>query len=137
MARAVAAAAITALTAAGLLAAPGAARAECDKGPTFTSRDSGITYVCVNGQYGESGYVQIPGNGVFRVGAEVAPGTYRSAGPDSPGGTCSWSTHRTLGASVSDMVDGNTSTGQLYVVIPSTVAAFESAGCQTWHWVSS
>jgi len=137
MARSIAAAAITAIAAAGLLVASGTAHADCDKGPTFTSQDSGITYVCFDGQYGEGGLVEIPGNGVFRVGVEVAPSTYRSAGPDSPGGTCSWSTHRTLAASPSDIVEGNKSTGQLYAVIPPTVAAFESTGCQNWHWVSS
>lgn len=78
----------------------------------------------------------IPGDGVFQVGVEVAPGTYKSAGPVPSGGMCSWSTHRSLGVSMDDMVDGNASSGQLYAQIPSTVAAFETVGCATWIRVS-
>jgi hypothetical protein len=74
----------------------------------------------------------IPGNGTFRVGTEIAPGTYRSDGPETPQDTCSWSTHSSLGVGSSDIVDGNASTGgQIYAQIPGTVASFETHGCQT------
>lgn len=78
----------------------------------------------------------IPGDGVFRVGVDVAPGTYKSAGPSISGSMCSWSTHSSVGVSMDDMVDGNASSGQLYANIPATVKAFETIGCQTWVRVS-
>lgn len=50
---------------------------------------------------------QFPGDGVFLVGTDIAPGTYRTEGPSNPLilvfgrvselSTCSWSTHRTRG----------------------------------------
>jgi hypothetical protein len=78
----------------------------------------------------------IPGNGVFQVGAEVAPGTYKSAGPSPAGGMCSWTTHSSLGVSMDDIVDGNASTGQIYAQIPATVKAFETVGCSTWSRIT-
>jgi hypothetical protein len=139
----------------GAVYAAGAAHADCPEGSSYTSQDSGITYHCVRGQYHEGPYGGlprgVPGNGVFRVGVDVAPGTYRTNGPTSAGATCSWATHRTLGAGwlgippiarpddvsgTSDIVDGNASTGQLYAKIPPTVAAFETNGCQPWQRVS-
>ncbi|MCW2689820.1 MAG: conserved hypothetical secreted protein [Mycobacterium sp.] len=132
----------------GALYTTGAAHASCVEGSSYTSPDSGIMYLCIGGEPEEGGYlpgtdvfvqadghVVIPGNGVFRVGVAAA-GTYRSAGSASSGGTCSWATHRTLGAGSSDIVDRNASTGQLYAQIPSTVAAFETNGCQPWQKVS-
>jgi hypothetical protein len=88
----------------------------------------------------------IPGNGVFRVGPEIAPGLYHSDGPSNPLiivlgkvsdlSTCTWFTHSTPAATKEDVVDTNTSMGPLYVKIPATVAAFESLNCRPWTRVS-
>lgn len=78
----------------------------------------------------------IPGDGMFRVGVDIAPGTYKSAGPSSRDGMCSWSTHSAVGVSSDDMVDANASSGQLYASIPGTVKAFQTTGCQTWVKIS-
>jgi hypothetical protein len=89
---------------------------------------------------------QIPGNGVFQVGPDIAPGTYQTQGPSnplilvfgrvSPLSTCSWKTHSTPGAGGDDIVDSNTSMGPMYAKVPATVAAFETMNCQTWTRVS-
>lgn len=89
---------------------------------------------------------QIPGNGVFHVGTEIAPGTYHTQGPSnplilvfgkvSPLSTCSWLTHSTPGASNDDIVDANSSLGPMYAKVPATVAAFETMNCQPWTRVS-
>ncbi|MDC9006013.1 hypothetical protein [Mycobacterium marinum] len=85
---------------------------------------------------------QIPGNGVFLVGTDMLPGTYRTEGPANPLilvfgrvselSTCSWSTHSTPAASTDDIIDTNTSMGPMSVVIPPTVAAFQTMNCKLW-----
>lgn len=52
----------------------------------------------------------IPGDGTFRVGIDVAPGTYKSSGGTSPSGSCYWYRHATVGGS-NDILDSNSSTG--------------------------
>jgi hypothetical protein len=88
----------------------------------------------------------IPGNGVFHVGTDIAPGTYHTQGPSnplilvfgkvSPLSTCSWLTHSTPGAGNDDIVDSNSSMGPMYAKVPATVAAFETTNCQPWTQVS-
>lgn len=89
---------------------------------------------------------QLPGDGVFLVGDDVAPGTYRTEGPSNPLilvfgrvselSTCSWLMHGTTAASSEDIVNSNTSMGPMYVTIPATVAAFETRNCKLWMRVS-
>ncbi|KZS58019.1 hypothetical protein [Mycobacterium ostraviense] len=89
---------------------------------------------------------QFPGDGVFLVGTDIAPGTYRTEGPSNPLilvfgrvselSTCSWLMHGTPAASAEDIVNSNTSMGPMYVTIPATVAAFETRNCKLWMRVS-
>jgi len=89
---------------------------------------------------------QIPGNGVFRVGTDIEPGTYRTQGPSNPLvlvfgdvapiSLCSWSTHSAPEATDSDLVDANSSLGPMYAKVPDTVAAFKTENCQPWTQVS-
>ncbi|WP_236057286.1 hypothetical protein [Mycobacterium sp. SM1] len=79
---------------------------------------------------------EIPGDGVFKVGTDVAPGTYHTQGPSDWSEICSWATYSTLGATEDDMVDGDVSRGPMYANVPATVAAFETNGCQPWTPVS-
>jgi len=85
----------------------------------------------------------IPGNGVFQVGVDIAPGLYRTAGSAStwgvwinnvptPASMCSWFTYSTPDANKDHIVQANTSVGQMFASIPSTVKAFESQNCQPW-----
>jgi hypothetical protein len=73
----------------------------------------------------------IPGDGTYRVGADIAPGTYVTAG-GRDGFHCIWYRHSTLGASSRDTIDTGASTGQQVVTIAPTDATFETGNCQTW-----
>jgi hypothetical protein len=90
---------------------------------------------------------QIPGDGVFQVGTDIAPGVYRTAGPGGPfiitindvyteSSMCTWFTHSTSAATMEDVVNTNTSVGPMYVKIPATVKAFETRHCQPWMRLS-
>ena len=89
----------------------------------------------------------IPGNGVFVVGPDIAPGLYRTAGSASTfgvwinnvptqGSMCSWFTYSTPDANKEHVVQANTSVGPMFASIKSqTVKAFESQNCQPWERV--
>src|ERR1700760_1502866 len=83
----------------------------------------------------------IPGNGVFVVGPDIAPGLYRTSGSASTFGVwinnvptqesmCSWFTYSTPDANKEHVLQANTSVGPMYATIPATVKAFESHNCQ-------
>jgi hypothetical protein len=79
----------------------------------------------------------MPGDGVFAVGRDVKPGTYKSLGPASPGLSCGWYWRSSLGGTSSDnIIDLGSSSGPQYVRIAPTDAAFESVLCQPWVLVS-
>ena len=88
----------------------------------------------------------IPGNSVFLVGPDIAPGLYRTAGSASTFGVwinnvptqasmCSWFTYSTPDANKEHVLQANTSVGPMYASIPATVKAFESQNCQPWERV--
>ena len=85
----------------------------------------------------------IPGNGVFRVGPDIAPGLYRTGGTASTWGVwinniptqdemCSWFTYSTPDANKENVVQANSSMGPMYATINTTIKAFESRNCQPW-----
>jgi hypothetical protein len=89
----------------------------------------------------------IPGNGVFIVGPDIAPGLYHTGGSGSTFGVwinnvptqdsmCSWFTYSTPDAAKDHVLQTNTSIGPMYANINSTVKAFESQNCQPWTRVS-
>lgn len=89
---------------------------------------------------------EIPGNGVFLVGPDIAPGLYHTGGSASAFGVwinnvptqdsmCSWFTYSTPDAAKDHVLQTNTSIGPMYANINSTVKAFESQNCQTWKRV--
>ena len=85
----------------------------------------------------------IPGNGVFIVGPDIAPGLYHTAGSASTFGVwinnvptqdsmCSWFTYSTPDAAKDHVLQTNTSVGPMFANINSSVKAFESQNCQPW-----
>lgn len=85
----------------------------------------------------------IPGNGVFVVGPDIAPGLYHTGGSGSAFGVwinnvptqesmCSWFTYSTPDANKDHVLQTNTSIGPMYANINSSVKAFESQNCQPW-----
>lgn len=69
----------------------------------------------------------IPGDGTFRVGPDVQPGTYTSQG-NATG--CYWA--RLGSANTSDIIDNNNVVGQGLVTILLGDAVFETHGCADW-----
>lgn len=67
-----------------------------------------------------------PGPGVWRVGVDIQPGTYRSSG----GETCFWA--RIYGFQGNSVLDSNILSGPTTVTILATDLGFESNRCGTW-----
>jgi hypothetical protein len=85
----------------------------------------------------------IPGNGVFVVGPDIAPGLYHTGGSGSAFGVwinnvptqdsmCSWFTYSTPDGNKDHVLQTNTSIGPMFANINSSVKAFESQNCQPW-----
>lgn len=85
----------------------------------------------------------IPGNGVFVVGPDIAPGLYRTAGSASTFGVwinnvptqdsmCAWFTYSTPDANKEHVLQTNISVGPMFANINTSVKAFESQNCQPW-----
>ncbi|MDT5137097.1 MAG: hypothetical protein QOD58_1359 [Mycobacterium sp.] len=87
----------------------------------------------------------IPGTGVFLVGPDIAPGTYRTQGPSGPLilvfgkvselSTCMWLLHSTPEASDGDIVNSGSGLSPMLATIPPNVKAFETKNCQPWSRV--
>jgi hypothetical protein len=88
----------------------------------------------------------IPGNGVFVVGTDIAPGLYRTAGSASTFGVwinnvptqasmCAWFTYSTPDANKDHVVQTNMSVGPMFANVNTTIKAFESQNCQPWERV--
>jgi hypothetical protein len=71
------------------------------------------------------------GAGTFAVGAQVAPGRWRSDG----GNLCYWERLSGLGGELDELADSAGVVGPTEVVLAPTDVAFSSFGCGTWHLV--
>lgn len=88
----------------------------------------------------------VPGNGVFQVGPDMAPGTYYTAGPSTPlvlilgdvapVSFCSWITYSKPGTNKADIIESNSALGPMYAKVPETVATFETTNCHPWAKVA-
>jgi hypothetical protein len=85
----------------------------------------------------------IPGNGVFVVGPDIAPGLYHTDGSASTIGVwinnvptqasmCAWFTYGTPDANKEHVLQTNISVGPMYANINTSVKAFESQNCEPW-----
>lgn len=69
-------------------------------------------------------------DGVYQVGTELQPGTYRTEGSATPHfPSCNWKRFRAGGQG---LVASGSSTGPTEISIEATDGAFESRGCQPW-----
>lgn len=78
------------------------------------------------------------GDGVWLVGADVQPGTYRSTGP-SGDGYCMWSRHDSAAGGPMDGIiasDGDFDSRQMIVTIESSDVLFRTSGCAPFEKVS-
>jgi len=71
-------------------------------------------------------------DGTYRVGTDIVPGTYRSAGTSPEGATdCYWA--RLSSLNETHIIDSNISTGPQLVLIQSGDRAFLTHSCQPWQ----
>jgi hypothetical protein len=69
------------------------------------------------------------GAGTFAVGAQLAPGRWRSDGSD----LCYWERLSGLGGDLDELADSAGVAGPAEVVLAPTDVAFSSFGCGTWR----
>jgi hypothetical protein len=68
--------------------------------------------------------------GMFRVGADIAPGTYKSTGNTDD--SCYWERTKDAGHGIDSIIANNNVTGTAVVTISSSDAYFKTSGCQDW-----
>jgi hypothetical protein len=71
------------------------------------------------------------GDGTWKVGDDVAPGTYTTAGPD--GSSCYYARLRNHDGGVGDIIDLEVTNGPASVVIRPTDGYFKTTHCSTWN----
>ena len=69
------------------------------------------------------------GDGTFRVGSDIVPGTYHAA---NPGGYCYWARLSGTGGTLGEIIANDVAAGPAVVTIAATDAAFQSTGCGGW-----
>jgi hypothetical protein len=76
------------------------------------------------------------GEGTYVVGTDIAPGTYRTAGPASDGsGSCYWEREKNTSGDFGSIIANNLGRGPATVTISRSDGAFKTTGCDTWHKV--
>ena len=71
----------------------------------------------------------IPGDGVFVVGTQIAPGRYETSGG---GTTCHWARLRNAAGRAGWAITNGTTTGRTTVTVRKSDVVFETAGCNPW-----
>lgn len=69
----------------------------------------------------------IPGSGVYMVGEDIEPGTYRSDGD-----SCYWARLAGFSGSLDDIIANDNVSGTAYVTIAPSDVAFEASRCGDW-----
>ncbi|BDH03385.1 hypothetical protein HEK131_06120 [Streptomyces seoulensis] len=72
----------------------------------------------------------LPGDGDFRVGSDIEPGTYRSTGDAD--GSCHWERTKVAKHGLGSVIAADDTTGTAAVTIRPTDTYFKSTGCGGW-----
>jgi hypothetical protein len=72
--------------------------------------------------------------GMFRVGADIAPGTYKSTGNTDD--MCYWERAKDAEHSLDSIIANNNVSGSAVVTISASDAYFKTSGCQDWKKTS-
>lgn len=111
------------------ITAPNPFGASATTSPT-TVFGSGLTPTTTSGAV--TPLTSFVGDGTFRVGIDIQPGTYRSNGPSTAGVPCSWERQATFGDSTS-VIDANPLVLEpVQVTILPSDRGFRTARCQIW-----
>ncbi|MER6343404.1 hypothetical protein ACWC10_02975 [Streptomyces sp. NPDC001595] len=68
--------------------------------------------------------------GMFRVGVDIAPGTYKSTGNTDD--MCYWERAKDADHSIDSIIANNNVSGSAVVTISASDAYFKTSGCQDW-----
>jgi hypothetical protein len=68
------------------------------------------------------------GDGTYRVGKDIRPGTYRSLGGDG----CYWARLKSFGGGLNAILANANASGPTLVTIKRTDKGFETSGCSNW-----
>ncbi|MFS4093145.1 hypothetical protein [Streptomyces sp. AF1A] len=74
------------------------------------------------------------GDGDYRVGSDVKPGTYRTSG-NSADDNCYWERAKDAKGEMDSLLANDNVTGTSYVTIKATDKLFKSSGCKDWEAV--
>jgi hypothetical protein len=77
----------------------------------------------------------IPGEGTFRVGIDIEPGTHTTT-PRPGGYSCVWTRLSSLSGTSDAKIANGSGEGPQYVTIEPSDVAFKSEYCQTWQKIS-
>ncbi|WP_427166947.1 hypothetical protein ACQF4J_26810 [Streptomyces sp. C1-1] len=77
--------------------------------------------------------VAFAGDGEFRVGKDVKPGTYRTTGNSD--GMCYWERAKDAKGEMDSILANDNVTGASYVTVKATDKIFKSNGCKDWEAV--
>ncbi|MEV6834898.1 hypothetical protein AB0N17_10330 [Streptomyces sp. NPDC051133] len=75
----------------------------------------------------------IAGDGEYRVGSDVKPGTYRTTGNTDD--MCYWERAKDAKGEVDSLLANDNVTGTSYVTVKATDKVFKSSGCEDWEAV--
>jgi hypothetical protein len=73
------------------------------------------------------------GDGDFRVGSDVRPGTYRTTGNSD--GMCYWERAKDAKGEMDSILANDNVSGTSYVTVKATDKLFKSTGCKDWEAV--
>lgn len=79
--------------------------------------------------------VSLDGDGDFRVGRDIEPGTYRSRG--NTDGLCHWERAEDASGDTDPLLANGNVRGTGYVTVKATDKVFESSGCKDWEAVDA
>ena len=68
------------------------------------------------------------GDGVYIVGTDIAPGTWRAAGGDD----CYWERTAGFGGTLDEIIANDFTSGSAVVTIAASDAGFRTSGCGSW-----
>ncbi|WP_328669517.1 hypothetical protein [Streptomyces sp. NBC_00328] len=78
----------------------------------------------------EKGKASFAGNGDFRVGPDIEPGTYRTTG--NTDGSCHWERAEDAGHGLDSLIAEGDVTGTAVVTISAKDTYFKTSGCGDW-----
>ncbi|MFF3418632.1 hypothetical protein ACFYW9_28660 [Streptomyces sp. NPDC002698] len=78
----------------------------------------------------EKGKASFAGNGDFRVGPDIEPGTYRTTG--NTAGSCHWERAGDAGHDLDSLIAEGDVTGTAVVTISAKDTHFKTSGCGDW-----